>query len=361
MVYYSHMKVKDKERPFLNIAYPAMAHLILDVVTVLTVNNLDVVPGWTNRLLHACFYLTGIAFGMAFYNYILDLTAMYRYNRILNALGVMPLFFYALLVAILPMKYTQGDGTNYSDGILAYIGYAIFMVYLTVSLFMVLAARNRLEKRVKWAVIPISVIMYITVLAQAIRPELLMTGADVTLLCVAIFVSMDNPDMDYKEQALWDYLTGLKNRNCYSKDMAMYAHRAKQNRNDHRMGILVADLNNLKVVNDTYGHVEGDRLIANAAAVLRTELKTAQGVYRLGGDEFAAVYLAPDEETVKQEMEQVAQTCIQSSDGSVCTGIALGYACGNVENSVEALFHVADRKMYENKFSMKKDGGALTP
>ena len=79
MFYYLRNKVKDKEQPFLKISIFALLHLIFDILTVITVNHADVVPDLVNRILHVCFYLAGICFSMAFYNYIVNLTAMYMF------------------------------------------------------------------------------------------------------------------------------------------------------------------------------------------------------------------------------------------------------------------------------------------
>ena len=358
MLYYLRNKVKDKERPFLKISFFALLHLIFDMATVFTVNHTAAVPDLVNRLLHVCFYLTGICFSMAFYNYVVNLTAMYKYTRVLNAAGYVPMVVFSVLLMSMPMEYVQGRGTWYSFGPLAYIGYALFMFYCTVSLILLIAARKRLETRTKFALIPIILVMYIMIIAQAIVPELLMTGADVTIICLSIFVALDNPDMDYKEQALWDFLTGLKNRNSYNKELIMYAHRAQESKGDHRMGIVVADMNNLKMINDTYGHVEGDRMIAAAADMLKKGLTSAEGIYRVGGDEFIAIYLAPKDKVVEREMETVRKLCGAAEGCVVPLQIAMGYASGKLENSAEALIHTADQEMYSNKAAMKQARGA---
>ena len=67
--YYSINMVKDQERFFLKIASVGLAHVLLDIGTVLTVNHRETVPFIVNHLLHVAFYVTGIVFVFLFYQY----------------------------------------------------------------------------------------------------------------------------------------------------------------------------------------------------------------------------------------------------------------------------------------------------
>ncbi|GGK33689.1 putative bifunctional diguanylate cyclase/phosphodiesterase [Salinarimonas ramus] len=86
--------------------------------------------------------------------------------------------------------------------------------------------------------------------------------------------------------ALADQLTGLPNRTAFEEDLA-----AMTGRGPCRTGLLLVDVDGLKIVNDTLGHASGDALVATVAAAL-SELEGGTRVYRIGGDEFAL--LRPD-------------------------------------------------------------------
>ena len=60
MLYYIFNKVKDKEMLFLRLSSVSLLHVLLDIITVMTVNHLDTVPELVNRFLHILFYLSGI-------------------------------------------------------------------------------------------------------------------------------------------------------------------------------------------------------------------------------------------------------------------------------------------------------------
>lgn len=357
LFYYAVNKVKTKGQSFARLVGLAIASVLLDMTTVVTVNHMDTVPDVVNRWMHILFYLVGILVGYQFYLYTIDLCALYKQARIMKRIGSIPILLFAVLLLVLPMEYVAGRGTYYSYGPLAIVGYALFLSYCMVCLFLLIYNRKRLEVRVQWAIFPMIAFMCATIIAQALVPELLMTSASITFVCLGLFVALDNPDKDYKEQAMWDFLTGLKNQNCFKRDMAMYRERFNQKNNRRRIGFVVADLNWLKRANDTYGHVEGDRLLSAAADALRDSLRQAEHIYRTGGDEFVAVYLSPDDVTVAHEMEQVRTACRSVVDLVVPLEIAMGYAADVANAELQQILDEADRRMYENKKFIKEQHG----
>jgi diguanylate cyclase (GGDEF)-like protein len=91
-----------------------------------------------------------------------------------------------------------------------------------------------------------------------------------------------------------DWLTGLYNRRHFDYLLAQEVARA--GRYSRPLAALLVDSDNLKVINDTYGHQAGDHLIATLANLLRTEMRLSDTLVRYGGDEF--VVLLPDTEPI---------------------------------------------------------------
>jgi diguanylate cyclase (GGDEF)-like protein len=91
-----------------------------------------------------------------------------------------------------------------------------------------------------------------------------------------------------------DWMTGLYNRRHFDYLLAQEVGRAE--RYGRALSLLLVDSDNLKVVNDTYGHQAGDQLIATLAGLLRSETRLSDTLVRYGGDEF--VVLLPDTEAV---------------------------------------------------------------
>ena len=357
--YYCVNKVKDKDMLFLKISCISLAHVIFDMITVITVNNRDVVPDAVNRMLHIGFYITGLMFALCFYNYILQLVASYRRMRMWKIVGFVSFGVFVLLLIFLPMEYVEGKGTDYSYGPLAIIGYGFFLIYCTACLVMLVVRRDSLDQKIRRALIPILTVMYAAIVAQAVIPELLMTGGNVTLICIGLFVTLDNPDKDFKKQALWDFATGLSNRNCYDRDMIRFKENGTGKKGSNSIGFIVADMNYLKIINDNYGHAEGDRLIAAVADVLRDNLKTAENIYRIGGDEFVAIYISPDDRVIDREIENVMKACAAADEYAVPLSVSIGYARGTSDEELSSIFKRADKNMYEHKLRIKKDNPLL--
>lgn len=351
-LYYRSNKVRDKEMLFLNLTGFSLLHIVFDIMATITANNLEIVPNFINWLMHFCCYTSLAAVAMGFYNYILH-TTMIKLPDIFRKLGYMPFPVCILLLFVRPVEYLQGSTMNYAYGPMMFWGYGIFMLYCIGSLFILLITRDALDNKVKRSLIPMVIAVIGIIVCQAFIPELSMTSGILTLICIAMFVASDNPDKDYKEQAQWDFLTGLKNRNCYNRDLENYiiARRRKKNR---QIGFLVGDMNCLKVVNDRYGHSEGDKMLALTADILKENLQSAVNVYRVGGDEFVAIYLAAEDDVMRKEIESVKEACKKVTGTHYPLSIAIGYAIGDIDGDVDAIFKEADQLMYENKKIMKE-------
>lgn len=121
--------------------------------------------------------------------------------------------------------------------------------------------------------------------------------------------------------------------------------------------VAVFDLNSLKQVNDSLGHLAGDTLIANFASILRTSIPEQYFVGRYGGDEFVAVLSGAGREQTEDILHHIRQSA-EFYNASGCQ-LHIDYACGYSVSSdfnecnFKILFEQADRHMYEQKKAMK--------
>ncbi|MBQ7275131.1 MAG: diguanylate cyclase [Clostridiales bacterium] len=153
--------------------------------------------------------------------------------------------------------------------------------------------------------------------------------------------------------AYTDALTGLKNRMAFTDQEDFSRPRAKGN------GIIIQfDINNLKLVNDTYGHKEGDRHIMAGAEIINNSFGQIGNCYRTGGDEFIVVI---EELKDRLEFEQTKvkfQKMIDEYNEEYKPRIKLEIAYGIEEfdlssGDVEGALKLADGKMYSMKKKMK--------
>lgn len=147
-----------------------------------------------------------------------------------------------------------------------------------------------------------------------------------------------------KHEAAMDDMTGLYNKNKLLSDLE------KPKEPDRNVAVIYWDVNQLKFVNDTYGHGQGDRLIARIAGTIRLVAANDNvRTYRYGGDEF--VMIIPDgtkEEALSfidrwnKLMEPIQK------DSKIPISAAVGYACGRYAD-IRKIIGEADERMYENK------------
>jgi len=156
------------------------------------------------------------------------------------------------------------------------------------------------------------------------------------------------------KSAYTDEMTQLHNRRYCTEYMQNI-----QNKQDCSYTVICFDLNNLKVINDTYGHARGDILIKSAAEVIAETFKEYGIVARMGGDEFIAILETADINKIK-ELEIKLQKNIDKKNKEIedlNMSIAYGYAYGNsLQNNIEKLYQEADDHMYEHKMKMKQSG-----
>lgn len=146
-------------------------------------------------------------------------------------------------------------------------------------------------------------------------------------------------------QALTDELTKVRNRRAFDEDLAQLLDIAQ--RRAGSLVVLMVDLDHLKSINDSEGHLAGDHALVAVAAALSASARTSDRVYRLGGDEFAM--LLPDAAPAGAE-RVLADARRRMSGTDTRLSISAGIAAYPVDaGDPEALLMQADRRLYRAK------------
>ncbi|MCR5778386.1 MAG: EAL domain-containing protein [Lachnospiraceae bacterium] len=152
-------------------------------------------------------------------------------------------------------------------------------------------------------------------------------------------------------EATTDELTGVKRKHAYL-DMEKELDEQIKSGDKAEFAIAVFDINNLKIINDTFGHHAGDQYILDAS---RTICKIFQHspVFRLGGDEFCIIAQGQDYKKIDTLMEKVAK---QNEKNRLIGKVVLaaGMAKYKNEKSVSNVFGRADKEMDSNKKALKQ-------
>jgi len=156
-----------------------------------------------------------------------------------------------------------------------------------------------------------------------------------------------------------DALTGLYNKMAFDKNVELLEQKLADG--DQNFGLVMIDLNNLKTVNDTYGHDKGDIAIRKISSLIR-EVFNYSPVYRVGGDEFVVVLKGRECQDADNLIEQFnRRTQTVSSDSRLDpwerVSAAIGYARYDetLDDGVRSVLVRADQEMYMNKGDLKRE------
>lgn len=188
---------------------------------------------------------------------------------------------------------------------------------------------------------------------QLSRPEGLLTGSaagSFELLAAELRIAeLEKALAETRDAAFTDPLTGALNRRGFER--AYQRESARLRRNGHSLALALIDLDDFKLLNDTYGHLVGDKALMQFVGLIQQSMRTADVLCRFGGEEF--VLLLP--ETMLENAELVvarfqSKLCRSAVPG---TNHVLTFSAGVVvkkpEESLEELLQRADTATYAAK------------
>ena len=196
-IYFSAERPKTalhKTFSVLLIAVPV--HLLFDALTLYTVNHLDTVPKWLNDALHRVFIGTMVLVVYLFYQYIAILVEEETGKpRRLDLAARIYLAAAEAGVLVLPVHYAVTALGNYSDGIHADVCYASVAFYLLLCVGLLLGSWKGLERKKRFAIGAALVIELSVSVLQGFHPTWLISGMGITLMTLAFYLTLENPDI----------------------------------------------------------------------------------------------------------------------------------------------------------------------
>ena len=164
---------------------------------------------------------------------------------------------------------------------------------------------------------------------------------------VATAIERKSSEEKIKHLSFHDSLTGLYNRAYFEEELERYNFPRY-----YPLSIVMLDVNGLKVINDTFGHQEGDRLLQNLSQTLTSVSRQGDILARIGGDEFAILLPSTTSEQAHEFCERIKKACQQDKIGPIYLrlNISLGHATQEGEyKDINSLLRAADRNMYQDK------------
>ena len=143
----------------------------------------------------------------------------------------------------------------------------------------------------------------------------------------------------------YDHLTGLYNRRFFDEMLK----RVDMERN-LPITIVMGDVNGLKLINDSFGHITGDQLLKKTAEVIKKGFRSTDIIARLGGDEFAILLPKTDVNETEKIIKRVKEITTNEKCGSIDISISFGFETKkNGEEKIHEILKKAEDHMYQEK------------
>jgi len=164
---------------------------------------------------------------------------------------------------------------------------------------------------------------------------------------VATAIERKSSEEKIKHLSFHDSLTGLYNRAYFEEELERYNFPRY-----YPLSVVILDVNGLKVINDTFGHSEGDRLLQHLSQTITSVSRQGDILARIGGDEFAVLLPSTTSEDAHSFCERIKKACQQDKIEPIYLrlNISLGHTTQEGEyKDINSLLKEADRKMYQDK------------
>lgn len=266
------------------------------------------------------------------------------------------------ITAVLPVRRWWGNGLGFAAFAFAQVmvlaavalaeGPVVYLLCLPIFPMLLAATAFRRETVAVASVASIAGLVAVTLLTAreqiAAIPPALWVPVLLLLVIALSAMAVRDADMVTRDDAVVDELTGLLNRVALQARVAELTHQVRATH--ERVGLVVADLDRFKAINDTHGHAAGDRVLAEAARRLAAAA-AGHRVYRFGGEEFV-VLLAGTDETAARELAEAMRVALAAApvEGRAVTA-SFGVAVSAPDDGFDyrRVFGEADAAMYAAK------------
>lgn len=244
---------------------------------------------------------------------------------------------------------------QFGHGISAYVLIAMTICFLAQGQLVFLAW----TLAVSWAMLAFCLFM---LLDSSVASPCAATAFSSSLVCLILahfaehkrirqferVTELQNSNRQLQMLSSQDPLTELLNRRSFGR--VLEREMSRSDRFGHALSLIIIDIDNFKIINDTYGHVQGDEVIRQVAQSIRVHVRDVDYVGRMGGDEFVVLLIETDKAAalhIANRMCTEVSKIQRAADGHALS-ISIGLAQSQGE-SYTALIERADKALYEAK------------
>ena len=277
---------------------------------------------------------------------------------------------YLLIAPAAWFLFRQLEVLHFSDSTRVVVVSSILLCYLALTGFEFWRSNTNLPSR--WPLIVVIGVQAVVLLSRIFWPGWMLhalTGRSPTISVIALiffillfhtvfaafllaFLMKERREQHYRRAALVDALTGIWNRRGFQGYASRHLSRAAIDKQS--VALIAFDLDHFKFINDTYGHLAGDRMLSSFSNVVTNALRPGDLFGRIGGEEFAVLLVdvsAVDAVTTAERLRcRFANTEIDFGSSRLRATVSAGVATAlQPPPDLEALMLAADRALYRAK------------
>lgn len=338
--------------------------LIFDLLSWLMIEKMIVHTYWLHIIVLCCYYACLCLLPLMLLIYVL--IVFVKNKKVLNVLKVV--LFLPLVITITaiiingfhPFAFKLVEHSH----IERLVGYFIIVIWptlfmlmaLIISLWQFLSSSTENKQQAMHTLI-FSVIGTVAgILFMLFDNITICPLVTLAIVYLYLFVQRQN-EQELTQLAYIDKLTGLQNYSSYKKTV-IQIEKQELSTTELSYAVGVIDINNLKMVNDKFGHYAGDKLISGVAKVIANVFGFVNS-YRTGGDEFVIIlqnHFFNNLENMKNDFnKEISQTIIEINENvNIPVSVAIGFCDNKLLRNFTEIFNQADKLMYENKQKLKK-------
>lgn len=341
----SKLDRKDRlNRLFLIVSGIVLIQLLVEAATCV----INGVPGDAARaasvLLHMILFLVAPSLTLYWFLLVHRFTVMEGTKRTVHRLWFVPLFVNVAIVLTNPFHrlfFTLSDANVYVRGPLFFVGAAITYFYMGAAYLHIHRHRKRMLPDEVWLFVLFSLIPIIGGIVQIFWYPILTMWASTAFSLILMYIFLSER-MVHKDSLTQAWTRG---------SVENYLGRRLRVEPDRPIGIIFYDVDNLKQINDAYGHLEGDQAILHLVEVVRDAFEGQAVLARMGGDEFLILLeVATEDDLVrlvnhwKDRIEATQPKKPYRTDASVGWGLY-----GKPGQTFDGFLRQIDKMMYAEK------------
>ena len=168
----------------------------------------------------------------------------------------------------------------------------------------------------------------------------------------SLILQLSDKNKELNTLYITDKLTGIYNRHKLDITLAHEENMAK--RYNHNFGVILLDIDNFKSVNDTYGHLQGDKVLVNVAMILKENIRRTDTLGRWGGEEFLIIVSKTNKQDLL-ELSKKLKDLIANYDFGLDRQVTASFGLALYKEDLVTLLKKADNALYKIKNNGKNN------